>query len=596
MAAESNEVKWTNPNLKINVMGIVETIDYILEHRCNVARFGDGEMDVIQGHVNLPYQDYSDALAENLKTIISSQSDASMLVCLSDVFADIDRYNDFCKDFWKPHLQAYERAYIELCKADFYGNTFISRPYMDLADKSMSKVYFAKLKSLWEGRDILIVEGVYSRSGVGNDLFDNARSVQRIICPSKNSYEKLAEIEDLILKHGRDKLVLVMLGPAAKAISWHMKDKGIWTVDIGHIDSEYEWFKMGATQKVKLSHKHTAEFNFDENIEDVNDEKYLAQIVARVGEKQIDNFRAADMNILFVTDKNYLYISKVFLYSVCENHKSHNIDFWLLHHGLELSDIDELEQIINLFEGKRLNVIDAGEDCLPGVEGNLGFSKEVFYRLLAIKLLPQSLRTVLYMDVDMVCKGDISEIFDTPIAGYPIAACEDVAADITGVDVRRGAKMPMNRKYFNAGLLYMNLDFMRKYGLADYLIDRVVKEYRDFPYNDQDILNNTFSAEAYYLPWEKYNMTPIVTYLDLEGVSRGELHFASYNQINSNPEDIGRNYLDVTDYLMEGARVIHYIGDSKPWDHRDEKMYWVFDKYKGYWLDCERRMLENLAR
>ena len=37
-------------------------------------------------------------------------------------------------------------------------------------------------------------------------------------------------------------------------------------IELGHIDSEYEWFKMGATYKVKLKNKHTAEFNLDENI------------------------------------------------------------------------------------------------------------------------------------------------------------------------------------------------------------------------------------------------------------------------------------------------------------------------------------------
>ena len=47
---------------------------------------------------------------------------------------------------------------------------FISRPYIDLKDKSASVAHFEKLKKLWDKRDILIVEGENSRSGVGNDL------------------------------------------------------------------------------------------------------------------------------------------------------------------------------------------------------------------------------------------------------------------------------------------------------------------------------------------------------------------------------------------------------------------------------------------
>ena len=53
-------------------------------------------------------------------------------------------------------------------------------------------------------------------------------------------------------------------------------------IDLGHIDSEYEWFKMGATYKVKLKNKHTAEFNFDENIEAVHDQTYENEIIGKI--------------------------------------------------------------------------------------------------------------------------------------------------------------------------------------------------------------------------------------------------------------------------------------------------------------------------
>ena len=53
---------------------------------------------------------------------------------------------------------------------------------MNLKDKSASVAHFEKLKKLWDKRDILIVEGENSRSGVGNDLFDDTQSVERIIC------------------------------------------------------------------------------------------------------------------------------------------------------------------------------------------------------------------------------------------------------------------------------------------------------------------------------------------------------------------------------------------------------------------------------
>lgn len=278
MKLNSNE----DNELNIKVLGILDTLNYIMAHNSSVARFGDGEMDIITGH-SIPYQDYDENLANELKEIISSESNESLVICLPDVFERLDRYNQEAVDFWKQHLNNNYVHYKSLCKAPWYGSTFISRPYMDLVDKSLSNMYFKNIKNLWDKRDILIVEGVNSRSGVGNDLFDNANSVERIICPSKNAYSKIDEIESLIERHAENKLVLLILGPTAKVLAKRLSIKKFQAIDMGHIDSEYEWFKMKATTKVKLDHKHTAEHNFDENITFIEDDTYNSQIVERIG-------------------------------------------------------------------------------------------------------------------------------------------------------------------------------------------------------------------------------------------------------------------------------------------------------------------------
>ncbi|WP_267865474.1 GT-D fold domain-containing glycosyltransferase [Limosilactobacillus reuteri] len=168
---------------------------------------------------------------------------------------------------------------------DWYGSSFISRPYMDWQDKRLAQGYFAKLRQLWADRDVLIVEGQLSRSGVGNDLFANAKSVQRILGPAHNAFAQYAALKAAIEKFGLGKLVLLMLGPTAKALVGELAATGLQLVDIGHIDSEYEWFQMGATSKVKLPHKHTAEHNFDEDITLAAAPEYEAQIIADLSQE-----------------------------------------------------------------------------------------------------------------------------------------------------------------------------------------------------------------------------------------------------------------------------------------------------------------------
>lgn len=262
-----------------------ESLEYIISNHSSVVRFGDGEFDIISG-IGIPYQNYDPELAKTMRQILATPSSLELLVCLPDVFDGLERYNQFCRDFWERHLTHNEELYRSVCTAPWYGSTFISRPYIDLEDKAPAAKTFELLKKLWDNQDILIVEGVSSKSGVGNDLFANAKSVERIICPPRNAFSKVNEIEAAIREHGNGKLVLLMLGPTAKVLVHRLYQEGFQLVDLGHIDSEYEWFKMGATSKIKLKNKHTAEFNYDRD-EFIFDEDttYLKQIVVNLSDE-----------------------------------------------------------------------------------------------------------------------------------------------------------------------------------------------------------------------------------------------------------------------------------------------------------------------
>ncbi|WP_245167488.1 SP_1767 family glycosyltransferase [Streptococcus cuniculi] len=266
----------------IKVRPILDSLHYIQEHGASVVRFGDGEIDLINGR-GIPYQDHDEQLARALKLILQVPSSEELVVCLPDVFQHLERYNRNAQVFWASHFERYRDFYEKECQSEWYGSTFLSRPYIDLQDKSLSDVYFSAIKGLWQGRDILIVEGETSRSGVGNDLFAGAQSVSRIVCPSHNAFANYDEIMERLLEHVEGKLVILMLGPTAKVLAYDLMKRGYQAIDLGHIDSEYEWYQMKASHKVKLAHKHTAEHNYDEQIVLQDDADYNRQVVATVG-------------------------------------------------------------------------------------------------------------------------------------------------------------------------------------------------------------------------------------------------------------------------------------------------------------------------
>lgn len=283
----------------IQVLPILESLHYINQYGSSVVRFGDGEVDLMMGR-STPYQSYHEELAASLRAILQTPSDENLLVCLPDVFQGMERYNRNARLFWERHFETYQEFYETECRSPWYGSTFLSRPYTDLVDKSSSIEYFEQIQHLWKDKDILIVEGETSRSGVGNDLFSQARSVARIIGPSRDAFSYYDELLASIIEHAHNRLILLMLGPTAKVLGHALAQKGYRAIDLGHIDSEYEWYQMGAESKVKFSHKHTAEFNYDEGIDDVVDSDYLAQVLAWVGVEKKDRDMKEDNRLISV--------------------------------------------------------------------------------------------------------------------------------------------------------------------------------------------------------------------------------------------------------------------------------------------------------
>ena len=264
------------------IMSCEETVKYILSTGCSVSRFGDGEMKLIYGK-NLIFQKAEPKLRKRLSEVLSSDSD-ELLICLPSIFNNSQLSDRNDSKYWKKHL-AYTRKYWyqNLKKDKKYGNAFISRNYMALKDKSSGIAeYFDLIKKIWEGKDIIIVEGEKSSLGMGNDLFSNAKSVSRILGPSTQSYSKYNEILSEIRKHGKDNLILLAMGPTASILPYDLCRLGYQAIDIGNIDTEYEWYLMGATEKTPVKNKMVYEAGAGAGVGEADDPEYLSQIIAKI--------------------------------------------------------------------------------------------------------------------------------------------------------------------------------------------------------------------------------------------------------------------------------------------------------------------------
>ena len=238
------------------VASIDETIRIIIEDQCSVSRFGHGEMLLTNPDKEIAVQNGNLLLAHRLKEI--------------------------ARRFWRTHFFLYGSWWDRLLLPDrLYYNTFITRPYMDFASKEDCPRWFHQMKAIWKDRDVVFIEGEKSRLGVGNDLFDNVKSIRRILCPPRDAFDRYEEILNEAQKLEKTALFLIALGPTATVLAYDLFKSGYQAIDAGHVDVEYEWWRMGAKRKVKLERKYVNEAANGKQVSDAG-EFYRKQIIAKI--------------------------------------------------------------------------------------------------------------------------------------------------------------------------------------------------------------------------------------------------------------------------------------------------------------------------
>ena len=250
----------------INLYSGDDTMKILLSSKKSICRLGDGELKIITNpNYNIGFQKNSNELKSRLESILIDR-DNNNNVLISVSF--LDDQNQILGDK----------------KVEIWNLINNENPKYIFGAANVTRIlkYIKVFKKIWDKIDIIIVEGEYTRSGVGNDLFDNARSIKRIICPAKNAFNKYEEIYNYVINNiEKDTLILCSLGPTATILSYDLSKIGYRILDVGHIDIVYEWRKIG-NEKYVIKGKYVNEVNGGNNIDEIGecyDEDYNSQIL-----------------------------------------------------------------------------------------------------------------------------------------------------------------------------------------------------------------------------------------------------------------------------------------------------------------------------
>lgn len=266
---------------KYNILSPTETLKYIKNKKISFARFGDGEMDIILGG-NIGFQDDDIELKKRLEEVLQCNNQ-ELLIGIVDAlnYRSLKLLTTDSKKFWINNLYNTRKTWDKyLNKNQCYGNANVTRFYMRFRDKKLSKEIMNEFKKIWDNRKVIVVEGRYTRFGVGNEILSNALSVQRILCPEKNAFNKYNDILEFCKEISDEATLFILaLGPTATILAYDLSLCGFQAIDLGHLDIEFEWYRKKQDHKIAILQKYTNEVSENNNLEDFHNDIYEKEII-----------------------------------------------------------------------------------------------------------------------------------------------------------------------------------------------------------------------------------------------------------------------------------------------------------------------------
>lgn len=177
-------------------------------------------------------------------------------------------------------------------------------------------------------------------------------------------------------------------------------------------------------------------------------------------------------------------------------------------------------------------------------------------RLLAGSCLPASLWKVIYLDADVLVRGDLCELWDQDFEGNVAMAVQDAYLQrFPARELRHPAPGAEQWPYFNSGVLVIDLEAWREGNLEQRCIQSAMQLPRWTKWLDQQVLNICLAGRWKALPpvWNKQY------FLDL------------FPDWQSSP------YTDLEfEEARASPRIVHFSSRTKPWypvcDHLPEEV------------------------
>ncbi len=254
------------------------------------------------------------------------------------------------------------------------------------------------------------------------------------------------------------------------------------------------------------------------------------------------------INIVFNIDKNFVQHCAAVIHSIINTHKNTRIPIWfyIVYDSLSEKQIAQMKTLVVgtshqisfvPTDVNQFNQFPIGENTISAA-----ISVSTYFRLFLSTLLSPNVHRVIYLDADIIVNDDIEDLWNIDLCDFAIGGVPDKYSNQQSNKLR--CHIPQQYNYINAGVLLINLDFLRSIDFTQKVTD-YIKNYKErIFYHDQDVLNALLYDKIKYLPY-KWNMMDCYLYKH-PTCDPAHIEEVKANQLNPG--------------------IIHFAGFLKPWN------------------------------
>lgn len=272
-------------------------------------------------------------------------------------------------------------------------------------------------------------------------------------------------------------------------------------------------------------------------------------------------------HIAFCVDNHYFRSMGATITSIVENNPGVHFTFHVFAFAVADEHRNRLQQLERMFPVKtQLHIIDSSAfEKFAHLIGSY-YSLSILSRFVIPAALKGVTDRVLYLDADILCVGKVDGLMEMDISNDIAATVPDAEETVR----RRCAALNLRHgRYFNSGVLYMNVENWIRNNITEDAIQALLQHGRKLRFSDQDALNIVLDGRARFID-KKWNYIYDLVY----DMDRGTLQMRP----------------------VDDAVFIHFAGAVKPWaDWSKHDSRNLFCKYHALspWADMP---LDNAPR